>query len=31
MREGILEIEEEAYSYSYSDIPREGVEVHSVL
>ena len=31
MRESILEIEEEAYSSSYFDIPREGAEVHSVL
>ena len=31
MREGIPEIKEEAYSSSYSDSPKEGIEVHSAL
>ena len=31
MREGILGIEKEAYFSSYSNSPREGAEVHSVL
>ena len=31
MQEGIPGIEEEAYFSSYSDSPREGVEVRNVL
>ena len=31
MREDIPRIEKEAYFSSYSDSPREGVEVHSVF
>ena len=31
MREGILGIEKEAYFNSYSDSPKKGTEVHSVL
>ena len=31
MRESIIGVEKDAYFSSYSDSPREGVEVHSVL
>ena len=31
MREGIPEVEDEAYFSSYSDSPKEGIEVYNVL